>query len=384
MAKRGYGEGTISKQKRNGKDYYVGQITIGYDNDGKQIRKTFGNAKRSVVADKMRKAQVLIDQNIYNDDEIVFSDFFYKWMYAFKINEISGNSFARYETTYRNWINKAPLNSIKTKDLTTLRLQEIMNEMLTQTSASNVKRIFTYINASLKFAIHDNLLIKNPAEGLRFPKVKKKKNYNVFTSEEQRMIIDALEDTALDLMIRVTFATGLRLSEALALTWDDFTDCSINVNKQYQLEYNFDNGIKTRKAVIKELKTEGSEGIVPLPQSIDMLLKKHRIQQNKHKLRIGREYQNNNLIFADDVGNYFEHKRPARRVKKLCKELGIEEKDFHSIRHSYCTRLFEAGVPLKTVQTLMRHKEFRTTSDIYTHVMPEMKEDAVVVLEQFL
>jgi len=42
---------------------------------------------------------------------------------------------------------------------------------------------------------------------------------------------------------------------------------------------------------------------------------------------------------------------------------------FHALRHSYATRLFEAGVPPKTVQALMGHYDISITMDIYTHVM---------------
>ena len=47
------GEGTISTVIRNGKTYYKANITIGWDSNGKQIRKSFGSYKKSVVLDKM-------------------------------------------------------------------------------------------------------------------------------------------------------------------------------------------------------------------------------------------------------------------------------------------------------------------------------------------
>ena len=49
---------------------------------------------------------------------------------------------------------------------------------------------------------------------------------------------------------------------------------------------------------------------------------------------------------------------------------------YHSMRHSYATRLFEAGQPIKTVQMLLGHKDIATTMNIYTHVMPEQKSAA--------
>ncbi len=46
-------------------------------------------------------------------------------------------------------------------------------------------------------------------------------------------------------------------------------------------------------------------------------------------------------------------------------------RNFHSLRHTYATRLFENNVPIKTIQALLGHKDIATTMNIYTHVMPE-------------
>ncbi|WP_081800473.1 tyrosine-type recombinase/integrase [Metaclostridioides mangenotii] len=55
----------------------------------------------------------------------------------------------------------------------------------------------------------------------------------------------------------------------------------------------------------------------------------------------------------------------------------IPQMKFHALRHTYATRLFEAGVPPKTVQALMGHYDISITMDIYTHVMKDSKLEAV-------
>lgn len=46
----------------------------------------------------------------------------------------------------------------------------------------------------------------------------------------------------------------------------------------------------------------------------------------------------------------------------------------HSLRHTFTTRLVEAGVNLKVVQDALGHKDFSTTMDIYTDVTKELKQ----------
>lgn len=59
-------------------------------------------------------------------------------------------------------------------------------------------------------------------------------------------------------------------------------------------------------------------------------------------------------------------------------------RNFHSLRHTYATRLFENNVPIKTVQALLRHKDIATTMNIYTHVMPEKMTNEVQCLNKIL
>ncbi len=59
-------------------------------------------------------------------------------------------------------------------------------------------------------------------------------------------------------------------------------------------------------------------------------------------------------------------------------------RNFHSLRHTYATRLFENNVPIKTVQALLGHKDIATTMNIYTHVMPEKMTNEVQCLNKIL
>ncbi|MEY8001055.1 tyrosine-type recombinase/integrase [Clostridium sp. Mt-5] len=62
----------------------------------------------------------------------------------------------------------------------------------------------------------------------------------------------------------------------------------------------------------------------------------------------------------------------------------IKHKKFHCLRYTYATKLFEAGAPLKTVQALLGHSNIKTTADIYTHVMPKQKINAVEKLNYII
>lgn len=64
------------------------------------------------------------------------------------------------------------------------------------------------------------------------------------------------------------------------------------------------------------------------------------------------------------------------------KELNIPTFDYHSLRHTHCTELLEAGVPPKVVQIRLGHKDIRTTLNIYEHVTQKMEQNTQDILNQ--
>lgn len=75
--KKTNGEGSLTVTTRNGKPYYTGKVTIGFDQNGKQIRKTFGSFKKTIVIEKMNKAKNEHRENTsfskVNSEKLVFS-----------------------------------------------------------------------------------------------------------------------------------------------------------------------------------------------------------------------------------------------------------------------------------------------------------------------
>jgi integrase len=72
-----------------------------------------------------------------------------------------------------------------------------------------------------------------------------------------------------------------------------------------------------------------------------------------------------------------------KHSKKMVQSLGLDGVHFHTLRHSYATRLLEMGVDIKTVSSLLGHSSVQTTLSFYAHSTPEHRRLAVVKLERF-
>lgn len=101
------------------------------------------------------------------------------------------------------------------------------------------------------------------------------------------------------------------------------------------------------------------------------------MRQNREKVIAEGAYEDKDLVFPNEIGGYTDSRNLTRSFKRILKKAGIKEINFHSLRHTYATRLFEKGVPLKTVSELLGHSNINITAYIYTHVMPEQKTKAV-------
>ncbi len=69
---------------------------------------------------------------------------------------------------------------------------------------------------------------------------------------------------------------------------------------------------------------------------------------------------------------------------KFLDKLNIEHVEPYTLRHTFATRMYEAGVPMKTIQAWMGHKSIKTTSDTYTHVLDETMRSAAALLDEYL
>ncbi|WP_371414833.1 tyrosine-type recombinase/integrase [Caloramator sp. E03] len=227
--------------------------------------------------------------------------------------------------------------------------------------------------------------MKNPCSESKIiiPKNKSEienKEIEIFSDEEIKAFKDALKNHRLKCLFLMALGTGMRQGELLALKWDDidFNNCEVRVNKSIKnVKIIASDGTSKREIIEQTPKTQTSNRIIPLPSNLINILKEHKQLQEKEKKEAGNSYNDNKLVFATGIGNPITTKNLFNIYKSLLNKAGIKHKKFHSLRHTYATKLFEKGVPLKTVQTLLGHSDISITAEIYTHVMPKEKISAV-------
>jgi integrase len=221
----------------------------------------------------------------------------------------------------------------------------------------------------------------------------------------------------------IGFYTGLRISEAFALTWDDidFENRTLTVNKQI-VKRNF--GADVRKVVEKKgkkeqrsswyfttPKTESSNRTIPFGETLYSALKQEKNAQMRNEMKYGEYYTIHVLKKeVDEKGNDMFRVVPVQkclnsqlpRTRLICvaengqytstdsfkycsrvihKELHLAF-DYHSLRHTHATLLIESGANVKNVQARLGHSNIQTTLQTYVHDTEKMGEQSVELFEQ--
>ncbi|MDP4181937.1 MAG: site-specific integrase [Bacillota bacterium] len=359
-AKRENGEGSITELK-NGT--YMGKIQI----DGVR-RSVYGKSKPEVVR-KIQQLSITSINGLKDSSVMKLETWMLFWLENFKKLKLKPKTYEVYETQSKHHL-WPELGHITLKDLNALQIQKYINEKSKRLSAATVRKQFNILNSSLEKALANDMISKNPCKHIELP-ILEQKEIKAFTQEEERNFLENAKDDKLYVLFILALDTGLRLGELLALNWSDidFENSEIRVNKNLIYVKDFKGATQNKNILIVQdtPKTKSSIRKVPVTVRAMKLLQEYKSDRN--------------LVFCTRTNNYISPRNVERSFVRIAKKAGIDDCNFHSARHTYATRLFELGVPVNVVSKLLGHAKTSITSDIYISVIPQLKTDAVKVLD---
>lgn len=378
------GEGTLYTEQRNNKPYYRAMVTIGRDKTGKLVRKSVAGYDKDEVLRKKHELEYKSNVGLITvDDKITLQDWFELWLFEFRVNDLKPSSFERYEGILRNYVEGTKLGKSKLSELRAVDFQRYFNDLSANgTSPSTLATVKKFLTCCMNGAVEHEYIVKNYCSAAKLPKQEKRdkeeEDIDFFTREEQEAFLKAIRGHKFELAFKLNLGTGLRLGELIALKWTDidFINGTLSVNKALKIVALIDKDRKRTTTLLEQSpKTESSYRTVPVPSNIMKDLKTHLKDQDKFK-KDNDTFIDNDYLFCEKNGQPIDPKKLPCNFKSVLSKMGIRDMKYHSIRHSYTTRLFEANIPVKTVQKLLGHKDIATTMNIYTHVTDDIKTEA--------
>lgn len=354
----------------NGNEYYRIRRTVGYKANGTPIKKSFYGSCKSEAEDKANKYMNQIEKGMSLDfEQVTINDFLYKWLFQVKKNEVKPSSFQSYEGTYRNYIKESNIAAQSVYNTKSIHIQEYYNKLAKTKTYSQIKKLHKLLKQFFNYAEKEGYCLKNPCNNVTIPNKSNNQDKNTqleyFNEDEIKQLKKAFKHHKLYNLILMALGTGLRQGELLALKWENVNldEKYIQVIETVKKVYIFDeNGNKELQTIYQKPKTQHSVRKVDLPNKlVDVLSKMDK---------------DSAFVFHSDNGEPISAKTLFGNWKKVLNDNNIPYKKFHALRHTYATMLLSRGVDLKTVQDLMGHSDI-TITQIYLHVLPRTKTDAV-------
>lgn len=238
-------------------------------------------------------------------------------------------------------------------------------------SSKMINSIHGVLHKALDNAVRWNLVSRNICDLVSPPRIVKP-TIESLTMEQAHKLLEAVRGHRLEVLLIVALTTGIRRGELLALRWSEVDLEGQRIQVRRTVDY-----ITRYGYVETEPKTAAGKRLIALPYFVADMLKQHRLQQLEAKLKVGRAWEDRDLVFTDLHGGYFNPRYLGKLFDKILAEADLPHMRFHDLRHSAATLLLSMGVHVKVVQEILGHSTITMTADTYSHVLPSMQEDAM-------
>ena len=284
----------------------------------------------------------------------LFYIYYEKWIHIYKEGAIRDVTMRKYEITLL-WL-KRLVPELRLSQLNRISYQQLLNDYAKFHERQTTMDFHHQIKAAVLDAVDEGLIDRDPTRKAiikgRSPRIKKIKYLNQFELHTLLVNLKLTSEINWDWLILIIAKTGMRFSEALALTPKDFdfSHQSLIVDKTW--DYKGDGGFlpTKNKSSVRKIQLDWqtiikfSELIKDLPEDKPIFVK-------------GR-------VLNSMVNGVLE---------RYCKNLEIPVISIHGLRHTHASLLLFAGVSIASVARRLGHASMTTTQKTYIHIIQEME-----------
>ena len=244
-------------------------------------------------------------------------------------------------------------------------------------AAQTVLHHHRVLREALQQAVRWQLLSRNVADAVEPPRPQRRET-EVFDQAEVDRLLEAARGTRLGLPVLLAVTTGLRRGELLGLRWQDVDLEGGKLAVRQSIE-------QTKAGLaFKQPKTQKGRRVVTLPPMTVDGLRRHKAEQAKERLQLGPAYTDHGLVLARPDGRPQNPEEMTRAFKRFVQRAGVRVLSLHKLRHTHATLLLGANVHPKVVSERLGHATVGITLDTYSHVLPNLQEEAARKIDALL
>ena len=345
---------------------------------------------------------------VFEPNNSSFADYLDYWLGAYCVTNLKPITLENYKKKIRLYI-KPKLGKYMLSSLSFAVLQDFINDIFNQGFSRNTLTVIKGIlSNSLSYAVEPlHYLQSSPMTYVKLPSTRAKpaipsrSEPHIYISKDMiNKIFERFpEGSSAHIPLMLGYKCGLRLGEAFGVMWSDidFIKCTLTINRQVQWQ----GGSKEHGKgywYFSEPKYNAFRTIA-LDSSLIELLEREKQRQERAAEYYADKYvhlfegDNSRELNTDgkgveiypicrrENGEYIQSRVMQHTSMIIHTQLGCEDFDYHSLRHTHATNLAEAGANPKYVQARLGHKNIQVTMQIYQHTSDTIIEQGNNILQ---
>lgn len=290
----------------------------------------------------------------------LFSTYYMQWVQVYKEGAIRNVTLAKYEMT-ETWVQKL-IPQVKLCDMTRIVYQQLINEYAKYHERQTTMDFHHQLKGAILDAVDEGLIPRDPTRKViikgKTPSQKKIKYLNQFELHTLLTNLDLADTVNWDWFILLVAKTGMRFSEALALTPHDFDFAhqTLSINKTWNYK--------------------GRGGFQPTKNKSSVRKIQIDWQTVMQFATLTKHLSENEPIFVHR-GTHVYNSTVNSILERHCKKLGIPIISVHGLRHTHASILLFAGVSIGSVARRLGHASMTTTQKTYLHIIQELENQDV-------
>ena len=297
-------------------------------------------------------------QNNVNKKQL-FYEYYHQWIEVYKRGAIRDATMAKYLMTLK-WVKKlAP--DLQVAELTRTAYQKLLNDYAREHEKQTTLDFHHQLKGAILDAVDEGIIERDPTRKAiikgKAPGNKRIKYLNQFELHTLIAHLDIGERVNWDSFILLVAKTGMRFSEALAITPADFDFARQTLSVSKTWDYKGDGGF---------LPTKNKSSVRKIQIDWQVVVKFSELIKG---------LPDNEPIFVGETKIYNSTVNDA--LTRHCKECGISEISIHGLRHTHASLLLFAGVSIASVARRLGHASMTTTQKTYLHIIQELENKDV-------
>lgn len=309
----------------------------------------------------LQRRAIMLDKITGTD---LFKDYYSQWVHVYKEGAIRDVTLRKYKMAYA-WLNRL-VPDLKVCELTRINYQQMLNDYAKYHERQTTMDFHHQLKGAILDAVDEGLISHDPTRKVIIKgKPCRRKKVKYLNQYELHLLLTNLDlgnEVNLDYFILLVAKTGMRFSEGLALTPEDFDFAhqSLSISKTWDYKTNSGFAPTKNKSSVRKIQIDW--------QTVMQFATLCKNLDPKEPIFVKKENSHYLPIYNSTVNDRLEHH---------CKRLKLPVISIHGLRHTHASILLFAGVSIGSVARRLGHASMTTTQKTYLHIIQELENQDI-------